>query len=70
LILYCHCEVVHFTIDILHDLIIGKQLVTEFCIDPQLISDNISKKGLILIEILPITALLAVAEREIGLIPS
>jgi hypothetical protein len=68
--LYYHCEVVHLTVDILQDLIIGKQLLAKFYIDPQLVPDNISERGLIPIEILPITALLAVVIGKIGLIPS
>jgi hypothetical protein len=39
-------------------------------VDFQLISDNISERELLPIEILPITALLAVIEGEIRLIPS
>jgi hypothetical protein len=39
-------------------------------IDFQLVSNNIFERGLILVEILPITALLAVVKGEIGLIPS
>jgi hypothetical protein len=39
-------------------------------IDFQLISNNISTRGLIPVKILPITALLAVVKGEIGLIPS
>jgi hypothetical protein len=35
-----------------------------------MISDNIFERGLIPLEILPITTLLAVIEGEIGLIPS
>jgi hypothetical protein len=39
-------------------------------VDFQLISDNISERRLIHVEILPITALLAVVKKEIGLISS
>jgi hypothetical protein len=39
-------------------------------VDFQLISDNISERELLPIEILPITALLVVIEGEIRLIPS
>jgi hypothetical protein len=39
-------------------------------VDFQLIFDNISERGLIPIDILPITALLAVVKGEIVLIPS
>jgi hypothetical protein len=68
--LYCHCEVVHLTVDILLDLIIGKQLLAKFCIDHQLIPDSISERGLTSVEILPITTLLTVVDGEIRLIPS
>jgi hypothetical protein len=39
-------------------------------IDFKLICDNISERGLISVEILPITALLVVVEGEIRIIPS
>jgi hypothetical protein len=39
-------------------------------VDFQLISHNISERGLIPIEILPLTAMLKVIEGAIGLIPS
>jgi hypothetical protein len=44
-------------------------LLAKFIIYPQLISDDIPELGLISIEILPITTLLVVVERETGLIP-
>jgi hypothetical protein len=44
-------------------------LFANFIIYPYLIPDNISKRGLISAEILPITTLLAVVERETGFVP-
>jgi hypothetical protein len=44
-------------------------LLVKFIIYPQLISDDIPELGLISIEILPITTLLAVVESEIELVP-
>jgi hypothetical protein len=44
-------------------------LFANFIIYPYLIPDDISKRGLISVEILPITTLLAVVEREIGFVP-
>jgi hypothetical protein len=45
-------------------------LLTKFNIYPQLISDDIPELGLISIEILPITTLLAIAEQKTGLVPT
>jgi hypothetical protein len=45
-------------------------LLAKFIIYPRLISDDISELGLISVETLPITTLLAVVERETGLVPS
>jgi hypothetical protein len=44
-------------------------LFTNFIVYPYLIPNDISERGLISIEILPITTLLAVVERETGLVP-
>jgi hypothetical protein len=44
-------------------------LLVKFIIYPQLISDDIPELGLISIEILPTTTLLAVVESEIELVP-
>jgi hypothetical protein len=44
-------------------------LLTKFIIYPQLISDDIPELGFISVEILPITTLLVVVERENGLVP-
>jgi hypothetical protein len=42
-------------------------LLTKFIIYPQLISNDIPELGLISVEILPITTLLAVIKRKLGL---
>jgi hypothetical protein len=44
-------------------------LFANFIIYPYLIHDDISKRGLISVEILPITTLLVVVEQEIGFVP-
>jgi hypothetical protein len=44
-------------------------LLAKFIIYPQLIPDDILELGLISVEILPITTLLVVVERETGLVP-
>jgi hypothetical protein len=44
-------------------------LLAKFIIYPQLISDDVPELGLIFVKILPITTLLAVVERETGLVP-
>jgi hypothetical protein len=44
-------------------------LHAKFIIYPQLISDDIPELGLIFVKILPIITLLAVVERETGLVP-
>jgi hypothetical protein len=44
-------------------------LFANFIIYPYLIPDDISERGLISIEILPITTLLVIVERETGLVP-
>jgi hypothetical protein len=44
-------------------------LLANFIIYPYLIPDDIFERGLISIEILPITTLLAVVERETGFVP-
>jgi hypothetical protein len=44
-------------------------LFANFIIYPYLIPDDISERGLISVEILPITTLLAVVEQETGVVP-
>jgi hypothetical protein len=69
LVLCSYCEVVHLGIDVLQELVSGMNLLANFIIYPYLILDDISERGLISIEILPITTLLAVVERETRFVP-
>jgi hypothetical protein len=69
LILCSHREVVHLGTYVFQELVSGMNLLTKFIIYPQLISDDIPELGLISVEILPITTLLAVVEWETGLVP-
>jgi hypothetical protein len=69
LVLCSYCEVVHLGIDALQDLVSGMNLLANFIIYPYLIPDDISERGLISVEILQITTLLAVVERETGFVP-
>jgi hypothetical protein len=69
LVLCSYYEVVHLGIDILQELVSGMNLLANFIIYPYLILDDISERGLISIEILPITTLLAVVERETRFVP-
>jgi hypothetical protein len=64
-----YCEVVHLGIDVLQELAHGMNLFASFIIYTYLIPNDISERGLIFIEILPITNLLAVVEWETGLVP-
>jgi hypothetical protein len=69
LIIYCYCEVIHLTIYTLQKLVSDLKSLAKGIIDFHLISNDISKRGLISVEILPITTLLAVVERKIGFVP-
>jgi hypothetical protein len=69
LILRSHCEAVHLGTYVFQELVNGMNLLAKFIIYPQLISDDILELGLISIEILPITTLLAVVKWETGLVP-
>jgi hypothetical protein len=69
LILRSHGEAVHFGTYVLQELVSAMNLLAKFIIYPQLISNDILELGLISIEILPITTLLAVVKRETGLVP-
>jgi hypothetical protein len=68
LVLRSYCEAIHLGINVLQELVSGMKLFSNFIIYPYLIPDNISERGLISVEILPITTLLAVVEREIGFV--
>jgi hypothetical protein len=69
LILCSHHEPVHLGTYVFQELVNGINLLAKFIIYPQLISNDIPELGLISVEILPITTLLAVVERETGLVP-
>jgi hypothetical protein len=68
LVLRSYYEVVHLGIDVLQELFSGMNLFANFIIYPYLIPDDISKRGLISVEILPITTLLVVVEWETGFV--
>jgi hypothetical protein len=70
LILHSYSETVHIRAHVLQKLISCMNTLAKMFVDFQLISDNISERRLIHVEILPITALLAVVKKEIGLISS
>jgi hypothetical protein len=69
LVLCSYCEAVHLGIDVLQELVSGMNLFANFIIYPYLVLNYISERGLISIEILPITTLFAVVEREIVFVP-
>jgi hypothetical protein len=69
LVLCSYCETVHLGIDVLQKPVSGMNLFVNFIIYPYLIPNDISERGLISIEILPITTLLTVVERETGFVP-
>jgi hypothetical protein len=69
LVLCSHCEDVHLSIDVLQELVHGMNLFANFIVYPYLIPDDISQRGIIFVEILPITTLLAVIEQETRLVP-
>jgi hypothetical protein len=62
LVLGSYCEVVHLGIDVLQELVCGMNHFANFIIYPYLIPNDISERGFISVEILPITTLLAVVE--------
>jgi hypothetical protein len=69
LVLCSHCESIHLGIDVLQELVRGMNLFANFVVYPYLIPDDISERGLIFVEILPMTTLLVVVEWETGLVP-
>jgi hypothetical protein len=69
LVLCGYCEVIHLGIDVLQELVHGMNLFANFIVYPYLIPNDISKRGFISVEIMPITILLAVVERETKLVP-
>jgi hypothetical protein len=68
LVLRSYCEAIHLGIDVLQELVSRMNLFANFIIYPYLIPDDISGGGLISVEILPITTLLAVVERGTGFV--
>jgi hypothetical protein len=71
LVLCSYFEVVHVGIDDLQKLVSGRNLFANFIVYPYLIPNDISERGLISVEILPITTLLAVVEWEtVFILPS
>jgi hypothetical protein len=68
-VLCSYCEAIHLGVDILQELVSGMNLLANFIIYPYLIPDDITKRGLISVEILPHTTLLAVVEWETGFVP-
>jgi hypothetical protein len=69
LVICSYYEAVYLGIDVLQELVRGMNLFTNFILYPYLIPNNISERGLISVEILPITTLLAVVEQETGFVP-
>jgi hypothetical protein len=69
MILCSYCEVVHLGIDVLQEHLSDMNLLANFIIYPYLIPDDFSEIWLISVEILPITTVLAVVERETGFVP-
>jgi hypothetical protein len=68
LVLRSYCEVVHLAINVLQELVSGMNFFANFIIYSYLIPDDIFERWLISVEILPITTLLAIVEREIGFV--
>jgi hypothetical protein len=69
LVLCSYYESIHLGIDVLQELVSDMNLFANFIIYPYLIPNDISERGLISIEILLITSLLAVVEQETGFVP-
>jgi hypothetical protein len=69
LVLCSSYEADHLSIDVLQELVHGMNLFANFIIYPYLIPNDISERGLIFVEILPLTTLLAVVERKARLVP-
>jgi hypothetical protein len=68
LVLCRYCDVC-LGIDVLQELVSGVNLFANFIIYPYMIPDDISERGLVSIEILPITTLLAFVEWETRFVP-
>jgi hypothetical protein len=70
LVLCGYSEAVHLGIYVLQELVSGMNLLANFIIYPYLIPYDISERGLISVEILPHTTLLAIVERKTRFVPS
>jgi hypothetical protein len=68
-ILHCYCEAIHLGTHILQKLISDLKSLAKVIVDFHLISDDILEIGLICVKILPVTTLMAVVERKVGLVP-
>jgi hypothetical protein len=62
LVLCSYCEAIHLGIDVLQELVHGMNVFANFTVYTYLIPNDISERGLISVEILPITTMLAVVE--------
>jgi hypothetical protein len=69
LVLGSYCEAIHLGIDVLQELVSCINLFSNFNIYPYLIPDYISERGVISVEVLPHTTLLAVVEWETEFVP-
>jgi hypothetical protein len=68
LALCIYYEAIHLCIGVLQELVSGINFLANFIIYPYPIPVDISERGLNSVEILPITTLLAVVERETGFV--
>jgi hypothetical protein len=68
LILHSHYELVHLGTYVFQELASGMNLLAKFIIYPYLMSDDIPELGLISVEILLVTTLLVIIERETGFV--
>jgi hypothetical protein len=68
-VLCSYCEVAHLGIDVLQELVSDTNLFANFIIYPYLIPDDISERGLISVDNLPHTTLLAIVKQEAGFVP-
>jgi hypothetical protein len=69
LILRSNREAIHLGTYVFQELVSGMNLLAKSIIYPQLISDDIPELGIISVEILPVTTLLAVVKQETRFVP-
>jgi hypothetical protein len=67
LVLCSYCEVVHLGIDVLQELVSGMNLFATFIICPYLIPNDISERGIIFVEILPLRPCWQLSNGKLGL---